>query len=758
MFSWCVAAALAGPLADRIEALDPEMPLVDALEARVAIDQEARLAFHHGLPPEEEAALVEEIHAIDAANVAFLERLLDAGWVTESQHGEAASRAAWLLAQHADAEPELQQRVLARLERLLAEGEVAPRHVAYLHDRLAVNAGEAQRYGTQGTCAPEGWSPASLEDPEAVDRLRAELGLAPLAVYARGFDCDGRRQAARDAYEAGEHAACAEAYAAVGARRSDPDSHYNAACCAALAGDTDTAFAQLEAAWAVGFTDLDLLEGDSDLDTLRTDDRWAPFVADHQPAVVVALDPRIELLHVLGRLAGFEEFQTAPDDHEVLQAVDAWFRDHRDHDAVTALAALRSRRGVGYNAVSALGFLLDDVDTPALRQPLDPFPAGVDGRLDAPEVAALPDALARFVDEADWAGWRAASAGRRERLERVARALVHAEDPQAWFDGAFPAVEPGQLLVVPEIIAWQNNYAGRQGDDRYIVLGSLDWAADGGIDALGPLGILVHEMAHAYAGTWLDAGATERLAKPTKRLFKRVRGPMARQAYPDPAIVLDESLTRAITQLYLRERHPDEVEADIDFNDAQHFYWVGDLADALARHRSDDGAIDLDAAEADIVAVLTDWSRRPDDAFRSRRLTVNGATGNPAYVLLAEGLHDVIAPLADRFWSAADVRTPGDALPRDGAAVVYGSPADTPLVVELLAAKGLVLDATGLALDDATRIDGDDLRVIFAVEHDGRPWAVYTAWDPARIRSINMLFHGPFGLTVGRGDDVILER
>ncbi len=758
MLPWLFVAALAGPLADRLEALEPELPVAEALAARVAIDQEARRAFHHGLPPEEEARIVEEMAAVDAANVAFLEQLLAEGWVRRSDHGAQASRDAWLLAQHADAHPDLQRQILTTMRTLLDEDEVAPKHVAYLHDRVAVNAGKPQRYGTQGMCGDTEWSPRELEDPEAVDSLRAELGLQPLADYAAGFDCDGRKAAAWAAYQAGEHTTCAERYAALGADRGDHGSWYNAACCAALAGSSDDAFAHLEAAWLAGYDDLAHVQVDTDLASLHDDPRWPRFVADHQPPVIVALDPRIELLHILGRLAGFAEYQSAPADHEALVAIDAWFAEHAEHDAVKALAELRRRRGLGYNALSAVGFLLDDADSPTLRVPLDPFPEEVDARLDHALVESFPEVLDAFVHDADWAGWREASADRRHAMERSARALFDEEDPQSWFDATFPETDPGRLYVVPEIIAWQNNYAGRLGAERYIVLGSVDWADDGSVASLGMVGIVVHEMAHSYAGAFLDAGAGKRLYKTSRRLFKRVRKPMSQLAYPSPSIMLDESLTRAITQLYLRDRRPDEVEADVDFNDAQSFYWAAELADALAPHRDADGVLDLDAAEADIEAVLSRWADAPDEAFRASRLTVNTVTSAPAIVVRPESLASHLDPLIGRFWADAEVRTPQQGPGADGPVVVYGSPADSELVASLFAARGLTLDAEGLTISDAVGVEGDDVRVIFAVEHEGRAWVVYSALDPARIEGIHALMHGPHGLTVGRGEEVVLQR
>lgn len=122
----------------------------------------------------------------DAANTAWLKVDLDAhGWYRISTHGETASKAAWLMTQHADNDRAFQRRVLSLLQPLAAEKEVEASDVAYLYDRVAVGTGRPQRYGSQGRCVARNvWGPQPLEDDSRVDELRASVGLGPLSEYA----------------------------------------------------------------------------------------------------------------------------------------------------------------------------------------------------------------------------------------------------------------------------------------------------------------------------------------------------------------------------------------------------------------------------------------------------------------------------------------------------------------------------------------------------------------------------------------------
>jgi len=58
-------------------------------------------------------------------------------------------RDAWLLAQHADHDLSTQRWALELLSKAVADGEANARHEAYLIDRVRMNEGREQLYGTQ---------------------------------------------------------------------------------------------------------------------------------------------------------------------------------------------------------------------------------------------------------------------------------------------------------------------------------------------------------------------------------------------------------------------------------------------------------------------------------------------------------------------------------------------------------------------------------------------------------------------------------
>lgn len=106
------------------------------------------------------------------------------GWFVQSRHGKPAAKAAWLITQHADHDIAFQKDVLRRLERLLPSGDLNRADYGYLWDRVAVNEGRPQRYGTQTKgCIAGKVTYQPIEDPDHVDARRASLGMDTLAAY-----------------------------------------------------------------------------------------------------------------------------------------------------------------------------------------------------------------------------------------------------------------------------------------------------------------------------------------------------------------------------------------------------------------------------------------------------------------------------------------------------------------------------------------------------------------------------------------------
>lgn len=124
---------------------------------------------------------------VDTQNTERLKQIIAGqGWPTISLVGKAAAGGAWLLAQHADLDVVFQKRVLALMKKAAKrnEADADRKHIAYLIDRIRVNTGRPQVYGTQFFSKDRKvWKPRPIEKPEHLDARRAEMGMQPFVEY-----------------------------------------------------------------------------------------------------------------------------------------------------------------------------------------------------------------------------------------------------------------------------------------------------------------------------------------------------------------------------------------------------------------------------------------------------------------------------------------------------------------------------------------------------------------------------------------------
>jgi hypothetical protein len=131
----------------------------------------------------EQAEIMQTVAAVDQRNRLWLaEQIQRTGWPGKSLVGEEAAHAAWLLVQHADADPEFQERCLEQMK-AAGTGEVAAIDIAYLTDRVLVARGRPQIYGTQCEEVDGRFQPRTCIEPDLLDQRRKEVGLQPIKEY-----------------------------------------------------------------------------------------------------------------------------------------------------------------------------------------------------------------------------------------------------------------------------------------------------------------------------------------------------------------------------------------------------------------------------------------------------------------------------------------------------------------------------------------------------------------------------------------------
>ncbi len=155
--------------------------LRDELLAMQAEDQRVRAALAESAM---DSQALHKAEAVDARHLVRIKEILEVhGWPGKSLVGDDGAQAAWLLVQHADADPTFQRRALAGMKAAVDRGEARASEWAFLVDRVRIAAGEPQLYGTQFRQVAGDFEPLPIFEPQEIDRRRSEVGLEPLAAY-----------------------------------------------------------------------------------------------------------------------------------------------------------------------------------------------------------------------------------------------------------------------------------------------------------------------------------------------------------------------------------------------------------------------------------------------------------------------------------------------------------------------------------------------------------------------------------------------
>lgn len=143
----------------------------------------------YGLDSEQYKVLWKIIVEKDSLNLIAVKNILDTrGWLGEDVVGERGNSALFLVIQHA--EISTQEKYLPMMREAVRNGKANAASLALLEDRVALRQGKKQIYGSQVNrdLKTNYYYVAPLDDPDNVDKRRAEVGLQPLSAYLLNWD------------------------------------------------------------------------------------------------------------------------------------------------------------------------------------------------------------------------------------------------------------------------------------------------------------------------------------------------------------------------------------------------------------------------------------------------------------------------------------------------------------------------------------------------------------------------------------------
>lgn len=334
-----------------------------------------------------------------------------------------------------------------------------------------------------------------------------------------------------------------------------------------------------------------------------------------KPSIRVVVDPRVELLSVIFRLAGNPEYGRGRVPSYV-DDVEARFGPFRDHPAVKLARDLRRTRGVSYDAVMSMAVHVTDVDSLAENVPFEPHPPGLDGRWSIAEARRFLEAARQFVEETSFEEFVDEHRKLYEVTESRMREVLDEHGHVEWFDEFFGERPAASFTVALGLLNGGACYgpscrtAGGK-EELYCVLGV--WLVDDEGKPTFTKGVLetvTHEFCHSYTNAIVDRHAAE-FEPAGKKIFPHVEAAMRRQAYGQWKTMVYESMVRACVIRYTRKYEGSAAaRLAVQQEKARSFPWVAGLSDLLGEYESSrDEHPTLDAFSPRIVALFNEYAK-----------------------------------------------------------------------------------------------------------------------------------------------------
>ncbi len=154
---------------------------------RLRIDSLQRI---YGWQSKQVQALLKPMMVQDSINLVRVKKIIDTyGWLGPDEVGRQGAQTIFLVIQHADSLTQVTYFPL--MQDAVKKGKARPQELALLEDRILVNQGKEQVYGSQVRTNSSGKAAFfPIRDEANVNKRRAVVGLPPLEEYAKFFGID----------------------------------------------------------------------------------------------------------------------------------------------------------------------------------------------------------------------------------------------------------------------------------------------------------------------------------------------------------------------------------------------------------------------------------------------------------------------------------------------------------------------------------------------------------------------------------------
>jgi len=305
----------------------------------------------------------------------------------------------------------------------------------------------------------------------------------------------------------------------------------------------------------------------------------------------VSVDPRVELVSIIFRLAGNKEYDACKIP-KYDKDIEVYFEPYKEHPAVKFAAELRKKRGMGYNAPMALAVHVSGVPNLEELVPLNPHPAELDSRWRPAEARKFLEKARLFAKESHFGQFYSDHQPLYNTSVSDLTQLMENQAHFEWFEDFFGQGTDPCLSVVLGMTNGSSSYGasvvieGRK--HIYSMLGVWQCDPFGNPKfSSGLVGTVHHELCHSYSNPIVYKYA-DKLQAAGQRMFTRLADKMRSQAYAEWQTMLCEYVVRACTiQYYKRYERPDTVERVIRYEINRGFIGMRELNEVVSKYEDE---------------------------------------------------------------------------------------------------------------------------------------------------------------------------
>ncbi|MDL2296858.1 DUF4932 domain-containing protein [Bacteroidales bacterium OttesenSCG-928-B11] len=316
-------------------------------------------------------------------------------------------------------------------------------------------------------------------------------------------------------------------------------------------------------------------------------------VGAQQISIKPVVDERMELMSIIFRIAGAEEY-VADDLEQYADAIDRHFIAYKNHPVIEFVLAERESRWIGYDAVMSMATILE-INEGKISIQKDLEAKSLDDRWDYAKNDEFIGLLNDFYQKSNFRRFFDEQLPVRQAAEANFTKLLK-DINFDWYEKFYGVKPTGDFYLVLSLANGPNNYGGTiyhtdGREDIFSILGA--WATDStGMPTYSPrvISTVIHEFNHAFCNP-LIYEKEEQLLPKGEEFFKLVQELMAMQAYGNAKTMLCEILVRACEIKYTEQQGANSryIDYALKNQEALGFLWIKELYTALGVYEKNRG-------------------------------------------------------------------------------------------------------------------------------------------------------------------------